>query len=64
MCDSMKLVVLFIGGVSRGIIGEMQCDFFPIYAPTPYSTVFLLHVPAPALIPIKIGFGAVWCGAV
>jgi hypothetical protein len=31
-----------------------------IYAPTPYSAVFLLHAPAPA--PIKIGFGAVRCG--
>ena len=32
-----------------------------IYAPTPYSAVFLLHTPAPA--PIKIGavrYDAVW----
>jgi hypothetical protein len=62
----MKLLILFTGGVCRGVINEVQCGFFWIYAPTPYSTVFLLHVsaPAPAPTPIKIGFGAVWCGAV
>ena len=43
----------------------MQCGFLWIYAPTPYSAVFLLYAPAPA--PMKIGFGAVrcslvWCG--
>jgi hypothetical protein len=42
---------------SRGVIGEVRCGFLRIYAPTPYSVVFLLHAPAPA--PIKIGFGAV-----
>ena len=31
-------------------------------APTPYSAVFLLHAPAPA--PIKIGFGAVQFDAI
>jgi hypothetical protein len=46
----------------RGVIGEVRCGFLWIYAPTPYSAVFLLHASAPA--PIKIGFGAVWCGAV
>ena len=46
----------------RGVIGEVQCGFLRIYVPTPYSTVFLLHAPTPA--PIKISFGAVWCGAV
>ncbi len=37
----------------------MWCSFLRIYAPTPYSAVFLLH--ALALAPIKIGWGAVWC---
>jgi hypothetical protein len=35
-----------------------------IYAPTPYSMVFLLHPPAPA--PIKISAmrcDVVWCGS-
>ena len=40
----------------------MRCGFLQIYAHTSYSTVFLLHAPAPA--PIKIGFGAVRCGLV
>ena len=57
----MKLVVLFNGGVCRGVIGEVQCGFLRIYAPTPYSTVFLLYAPASAPTPIKIGFGAIWC---
>ena len=35
--------------------------FLLIYAPTPYSAVFLLHTLAPA--PIKIGFGMVRCGS-
>ena len=53
--------------MARGVIGEVrcgavQCGFLRIYALTPYSAVFLLH--APALAPIKIGFGAVWCGVV
>jgi hypothetical protein len=38
------------------------CGFLQIYAPTPYSAVFLLHTHA--LAPIKIGFGAVWFGLV
>ena len=46
----------------RGVIGEVRYGFLRIYAPTPYSSVFLLHTPAPA--PIKIGFGAVRCGLV
>ena len=33
----------------------MQCSFLLIYAPTPYSAVFLLHAPAS----IKIGFDVV-----
>ena len=43
-----------------GVIGEIRCGFFFIYAPTPCSAVFLLHilVPVPALI--KISCGAVW----
>ena len=50
--------------MGRGVIGEVRCGFFWIYAPTPYSVVFLLHALAPA--PIKIGFGVVsfglvWC---
>ena len=40
----------------------MRYGFLWIYAPTPYSAVFLLHALAPA--PIKIGFGAVRCGLV
>ena len=45
---------------TRGVIGEMRWNFLRIYAPIPYSTVFLLHTPASA--PIKIGFGAVRFG--
>ena len=45
--------------VSRGVIGEVRCSFLRIYAPTPYSAVFLLHAPVPALI--KINFGAMRC---
>ena len=45
-----------------GVIGEVWCGFFWIYAPTPFSAVFLLHAPAPASI--KIGFGAVQFGLV
>jgi hypothetical protein len=44
----------------RGVIGEVRCGFLRIYAPTPYSAVFLLH--ALALAPIKIDFGVVRCG--
>jgi hypothetical protein len=40
----------------------MRCGFLRIYAPTPYSAVFLLHAPTP--VPIKIGFGTVRCGLV
>ena len=52
---------------SRGVIGELRYGFLRIYAPTPYSAVFLLHAHALAPTPIKIGFGAVrfglvWCG--
>jgi hypothetical protein len=47
---------------TRGVIGEVRCGFLRIYAPTPYSAVFLLHAPAPA--PIKIGFGTVRRGLV
>jgi hypothetical protein len=51
-----------VSHLSRGVIGEVRCGFLRIYAPTPYSAVFLLHAPAPA--PIKIGFGAMRCGLV
>jgi hypothetical protein len=45
----------------RGVIGEVRCVFLWIYAPIPYSAVFLLYTPAP--VPIKIGFGGlVRCG--
>ena len=47
---------------SRGVIGEVRCGFFWIYAPTPYSAIFLLHALTPA--PIKISFGAVQFGLV
>jgi hypothetical protein len=40
----------------------VRCGFLQIYAPTPYSAVFLLYVPTPA--PMKIGFSAVRCGLV
>ena len=46
----------------KGVIGEMRCGFLRIYALTPYSEVFLLHVPTPASM--KIGFGAVRFGLV
>ena len=45
--------------VNRGVIGEVWCSFLRIYAPTPYSAVFLLHTPAFA--PIKIDFGTMRC---
>ena len=51
-------VVYEIAG-SKGVISEVRCGFFWIYAPTPYSAVFLLHAPTPA--PIKISFDAVRC---
>ena len=47
------------GVTSRGVIGEVRCGFLRIYAPTPYSAVFLLHTPAFA--PIKIDFGTMRC---
>ena len=47
---------------TRGVISEVRCGFLWIYAPTPYSAVFLFHALAPA--PTKIGLGAVRCGAV
>ena len=46
----------------RGVIGEVRCGFLWIYAPIPYSAVFLLHAPAPASI--KIGFGTMRFGLV
>ena len=49
--------------IFRGVIGEVRCGFLLIYAPTPYSAVFLLHAPTPAPAPIKIGFGAMRCGS-
>ncbi len=33
---------------TKGVIGEVWCGFLRIYAPTPYSVVFLLPAPAPA----------------
>ncbi len=45
---------------TRGVIGEIRCGFLRIFAPTPYSAVFLLFASVPA--PIKIGFGAGRCG--
>ena len=49
-----------MGIMSRGVIGEVRCGFLRIYAPTPYSTVFLLHALASA--PIKIGFSTMRFG--
>ncbi len=43
--------------VIRSIIGEVRYGFLRIFAPTPYSTVFLVYASAPA--PIKIGIGVV-----
>jgi hypothetical protein len=60
--DGFKFFLNESNITDRSVIGEVRCGFLWIYAPTPYSAVFLLHAPAPALI--KIGFGAVWCGAV
>jgi hypothetical protein len=37
----------------------VRCGFLLIYALTPYSAVFLLHVP----VRIKIGFGALRYGS-
>ena len=48
--------------LTRGVIGEVRYGFLRIYEPKPYSTIFLLHAPAPA--PIKIGFGMVRFGLV
>jgi hypothetical protein len=48
--------------IFRGVIGEVRCGFLLIYAPTPYSAVFLLHAPTPASI--KIGFVMVRCALV
>jgi hypothetical protein len=53
-----------MGIMSRSVIGEVRCGFFRIYAPTPYSAVFLLHAPAPAPASIKIDFGAMRFGLV
>ena len=46
-----------MNGGSKSVIGEVRCGSLRIYAPTPYSVVFLLYASAP--VPIKIGFGAV-----
>jgi hypothetical protein len=54
-CESWKWITIY-----RGVISKVRCGFLWIYAPTLYSTIFLLHAPASA--PIKIGFGAVQCG--
>jgi hypothetical protein len=59
------IIILYIVDIARGVIGEMRCGFLRIFAPTPYSAVFLLYAPAP--VPTKIGFDAVrcslvWCG--
>ena len=52
----------FAANISRGVIGEVWCDFLWIYTPTPYSAVLLLYALVPA--PMKIGFSTVWCDAV
>ena len=46
----------------RSVIGEIWYSFLRIFAPIPYNTIFILHAHAPALAPIKIGFGAMQCG--
>jgi hypothetical protein len=51
-------------GISKDVIGKVQCGFLRIYAPTPYSAVFLLQAPVPAPASIKIDFGVARCGLV
>ena len=60
----MHIPLTYKYNILKGVIGEVRCSFLRIYAPTPYSAVFLLYVPAPTPAPIKIGFGAVRYGAV
>ena len=63
LVPSMNILFFFSQVIIiRGVIGEVRCGFLWIYAPTPYSAVFLLHAPAPTFI--KIGFGAVRFGLV
>ena len=52
----MKFTTLCTTSI-RGVIDEVRCGFFWIYALTPYSMVFLLYAFASA--PMKIGFGLV-----
>ena len=54
----MHIPLAYKYNILGGVIGEVWCGFLQIYAPTPYSAVFLLHAPTPTLI--KIGFGVVW----
>ena len=56
----MRIPLAYKYNILKGIIGEVRYGFFWIYAPTPYSAVFLLHALTPA--PIKIGFKAVRFG--
>ena len=58
----MHILLEYKYNILEGVIGEVRCGFLLIYAPTPYSAVFLLH--ALALAPIKIGFGVVRCAMV
>ena len=58
----MSLILYLLCVSTRGVIGEVRCGFLWIYAPTPYSAVFLLH--ALASTSIKIDFGAVQFGLV
>ena len=57
----MHIPLAYKYDILKGVIGEVQCDFLLIYAPIPYSVVFLLYAPASA--PIKIGFGTLRCGS-
>ena len=56
----MRIPLAYKYNILKGIIGEVRYGFLWIYAPTPYSAVFLLHALAPASI--KIGFKAVRFG--
>ena len=57
----MRIPLAYKYNILKGIIGEVRYGFFWIYAPTPYSAVFLLHAPTPA--PIKIGYSTVRCNS-
>ena len=46
----MHILLEYKYNILEGVIGEVRCGFLLIYAPTPYSAVFLLHAPTPIKI--------------